>query len=91
MKPKITTLVEYMYNFNTSKAPASTIHNIRRAGELLRNLNFIYPVRCRHLSHNRGTLTNTRKLELAVIHTTTPSSNEQSKLLGFVTRMILEL
>ena len=49
-KPKFITLVEYMYDFNTSKAPASMIHNTRRAQELLRDMNFIYPVRRHHPS-----------------------------------------
>jgi len=43
LKPKLITLVEYMYNFNTSQAPASIIHNTRRTQELLRDMNFIYP------------------------------------------------
>jgi len=43
LKPTFITLVEYMYNFNTSQAPASIMHNIRRTQALLRDLNFIYP------------------------------------------------
>ncbi|KAN0137422.1 hypothetical protein V8E53_004867 [Lactarius tabidus] len=43
LKPKFTTLVEYMYNFKTGQAPASIIHNTGRAEELLRDMNFIYP------------------------------------------------
>jgi len=43
LKPKLITLVEYMYNFNTSQAPASKIRNTRRTQELLRDMNFIYP------------------------------------------------
>jgi len=84
LKPKCTTLVEYMYNFNTSQAPASVMHNARRTRELLRDLNFIYPVRRCHPSLQP------RNLELVVIHTAIPSSNELSTLLGFVTRMVLE-
>ncbi|KAI9451003.1 hypothetical protein BJY52DRAFT_135038 [Lactarius psammicola] len=43
MRPKLATLVEYMYGFNTSQAHASIIYNARRAQELLRDRNFIYP------------------------------------------------
>ena len=50
MKPKVTTLVEYMYNFDTSKAPARKVHNTLRAQELLRDINFIYTVRRHHQS-----------------------------------------
>ena len=50
LKPKFATLVEYMYNFNTSQARASIIYNAIRAQELLRDMNFIYPVRLHHLS-----------------------------------------
>jgi hypothetical protein len=50
LKPKFTTLVEYMYNFNTSQARASVIYNAGRAQELLRDMNFIYPVRRHHSS-----------------------------------------
>ncbi len=48
MKPKFETLVENMYNFKASEAQVS--HNVRRARQLLRNMNFIYPVRLHHLS-----------------------------------------
>ncbi|KAI9451007.1 hypothetical protein BJY52DRAFT_135147 [Lactarius psammicola] len=43
MKPKLATLVEIMYNFKTSQAYTSISSNARRAQELLRDLNFIYP------------------------------------------------
>ncbi|KAH9027999.1 hypothetical protein EDB84DRAFT_284806 [Lactarius hengduanensis] len=43
MKPRVATLVEFMYNFNTSQAYASISHNAGRAQELLRDMNFIYP------------------------------------------------
>jgi len=50
MKPKFATLVEIMYNFKTSQAHASISYNARRAQELLRDLNFVYPVRLHHSS-----------------------------------------
>ncbi|KAH8998369.1 hypothetical protein EDB86DRAFT_841298 [Lactarius hatsudake] len=43
LKPKFATLVEHMYNFNTSLARASIIYNATRAQELLRDMDFIYP------------------------------------------------
>ncbi|KAI9447463.1 hypothetical protein H4582DRAFT_1894038 [Lactarius indigo] len=42
LKPGFATLVEYLYDFKTSQAPASIAYNARRAQELLRGLNFIY-------------------------------------------------
>ena len=91
LKPKIITLVEYMYNFNTSQAPASITRNATRTRELLRDMNFIYPVRRHYPSLQlRNTNFNARNLEMVIIHTDIPSSNELSTLLGFVTRMILE-
>ena len=45
LKPRVTTPVEYMYNFETGQAPESIIYNTSRAQELLRNMNFIHPVR----------------------------------------------
>ncbi|KAI9446059.1 hypothetical protein H4582DRAFT_525288 [Lactarius indigo] len=50
LKPKFATLVEHMYNFNTSQARASTIYNATRAQELLKDMNFTYPVRLHHPS-----------------------------------------
>ena len=50
MRPKVATLVEIMYNFKASQAHASISYNARRAQELLRDLNFIYPVRLHHPS-----------------------------------------
>ena len=47
MKPNVTTLVEKMYNFKTSQALASLSYNTRRAQELLRQMNFVFPVRLR--------------------------------------------
>ena len=44
MKPKIMTLVEHHYHFNTSKAPESIGSNIKLAKTLLKDMNFIYPV-----------------------------------------------
>ena len=58
MKPKVTTLVEHRYHFSTSKAPGSIRSNAKLAETLLRDMNFIYPVRhrlCRTSAH--GTLT----------------------------------
>lgn len=49
-KPKFTIVVEVDYNFKASKAPASIIYNMKRAQELLSDMNFIYPVRPHHLS-----------------------------------------
>jgi len=43
LKPKVATLVEYLYGFNTSQARASVIYNARRAQELLREMEFIFP------------------------------------------------
>jgi hypothetical protein len=43
MKPKVTTLVENLYNFKTGQAHASISYNVRRAQGLLRHVNFIYP------------------------------------------------
>jgi hypothetical protein len=50
MKPKVTTLVENLYNFKTGQAHTSISYNARRAQGLLRHMNFIYPVRLRHIS-----------------------------------------
>ena len=44
MKPKIMTLVEHHYHFNTSKAPESRRSNVKLARTLLRDMNFIDPV-----------------------------------------------
>lgn len=49
-KPEFTILVEVIYNFNASKAPASVNYNTRRAQELLSDMNFVYPVRPHRLS-----------------------------------------
>ncbi|KAI0288503.1 hypothetical protein B0F90DRAFT_1802638 [Multifurca ochricompacta] len=43
MKPKIVTLVEYIYGFNTSRAHKSISSNAKRAQMLLRDMNFVYP------------------------------------------------
>lgn len=43
MKPKVASLVEFLYDFDTSQAHASISHNAKRAQELLRDMNFIYP------------------------------------------------
>jgi hypothetical protein len=43
VKPKVTTLVEHRYHFNTSKAPESIRSNVELAKMLLRDMNFIYP------------------------------------------------
>ncbi|KAF8267447.1 hypothetical protein EI94DRAFT_1327720 [Lactarius quietus] len=43
IKPKVATLVEKMYNFKTSQAPARISFNAGRAQELLTNFKFIYP------------------------------------------------
>ena len=51
LKLRVTTLVEYMYNFETGRAPASIIYNTSRAQELLRDMNFIHPVRLMHHWH----------------------------------------
>jgi hypothetical protein len=48
MKPKVTTLVENMYNFRTSQAHSSISYNARRAQVLLKHMNFVYPVRQRY-------------------------------------------
>ena len=45
IKPTIAALVASMYDFRTSQAPASISHNALNAQELLKHLNFIYPVR----------------------------------------------
>ena len=45
MKPKVTILVEHRYHFNTSKAHESIRFNVKLAEMLLRDMNFIYPVR----------------------------------------------
>jgi len=45
MKPKVSTLVERLYNFKTSRAPESIRLNVELAKVLLRDMNFIYPVR----------------------------------------------
>ena len=45
MKPKVATLVETLYHFNTSQAPDSIRSNIELAQTLLKDMNFIYPVR----------------------------------------------
>ena len=44
MKPKIMTLVEHRYHFNTSNAPESIRSNVKLAKTLLRDMKFIYPV-----------------------------------------------
>jgi len=43
MKPKVTTLVENMYNFKTSQAHSCISYNTRRAQVLLKHMNFVYP------------------------------------------------
>jgi len=43
MKPTVTTLVENMYNFKTSQDHSSISYNARRAQELLKHMNFVYP------------------------------------------------
>jgi len=43
MKPKVSTLVEHLYHFKTSKAPESILSNVELAKMLLRDMNFIYP------------------------------------------------
>jgi hypothetical protein len=45
MKPNVTTRVEHLYHFKTSKAPESIRFNVKLAEMLLRDMNFIYPVR----------------------------------------------
>ena len=45
MKPKVTILVEHRYHFNTSKAHESIRFNVKLAEMLLRDMDFIYPVR----------------------------------------------
>jgi hypothetical protein len=45
MKPNVTTRVEHLYHFKTSKAPESIRFNVELAKMLLRDMNFIYPVR----------------------------------------------
>ena len=45
MKPKVATLVETLYHFNTTQAPDSIRSNIGLAQKLLKDMNFIYPVR----------------------------------------------
>jgi hypothetical protein len=52
MKPKVTTLVENMYNFKTSQAPYSVSYNAIRAQVLLKDMNFVYPVRQRYTSRS---------------------------------------
>jgi hypothetical protein len=52
LKPRVTTPVEYMYNFETGQAPASIIYNTRRAQELLTDMTFIYAV-CHPVVFNR--------------------------------------
>jgi hypothetical protein len=44
MKPKVSTLVEHLYHFKTSRAPESIRFNVELAKVLLRDMNFIYPV-----------------------------------------------
>ncbi len=44
MKPKVNTLVEHLYHFETSKAPESIRSNVELAKILLRDMNFIYLV-----------------------------------------------
>jgi hypothetical protein len=55
MKPKVTALVENLYNFKTGQAHTSISYNARRAQGLLRHMNFIYPVRLRHTSRQSTT------------------------------------
>lgn len=45
MKPKVATLVETLYHFNTSQAPDSIRFNVELTQTLLKDMNFIYPVR----------------------------------------------
>ena len=45
MKPKVATLVETLYHFDTSQAYASIRSNAKLAETLLKDLNFVYPVR----------------------------------------------
>ena len=45
MKPEVTTLVKRLYHFNVRKASESIRSNVKLAGVLLRDMNFIYPVR----------------------------------------------
>ncbi|KAN0116036.1 hypothetical protein V8E52_006342 [Russula decolorans] len=42
MKPNVTTRVEHLYHFKTSKAPESIRFNVELAKMLLRDMNFIY-------------------------------------------------
>ena len=78
MKPKVTTLVENMYKFRTSHAYPCISYNARRAQLLLKNMNFVYPVRQRHTSRSSTTASSNhcRNIELVVTHTATPSFNE---------------
>ncbi|KAI0280059.1 hypothetical protein BGY98DRAFT_966330 [Russula aff. rugulosa BPL654] len=43
MKPKVSTLVEHLYQFKTSSAPESIRSNVELAKVLLKDMNFIYP------------------------------------------------
>ncbi|KAH9970475.1 hypothetical protein BJV74DRAFT_867087 [Russula compacta] len=43
MKPTVATLVENLYQFNTSQARESICSNTKRAQMLLRDMNFVYP------------------------------------------------
>ena len=52
MKPKVTTLVENLYNFRTGQAHSSISYNTTRAQVLLKDMNFVYPVRQRHTSRS---------------------------------------
>ena len=45
MKPKVAILVEHRYGFSTSKALESIRSNAELAEMLVRDMNFIYPVR----------------------------------------------
>ena len=56
MKPKVATLVETLYHFNTSQAHDSTRFNIRHTQMLLKDMNFVYPVRHRLSLSARRTL-----------------------------------
>ena len=47
MKPNVTTRVEHLYHFKTSKAPHSIQSNAELAKMLLKDMNFIYHVRPR--------------------------------------------
>jgi len=48
MKPKVAALVETLYHFNTSQAYGSIRSNAKLAEALLKDMNFVYPVR--HIS-----------------------------------------